>query len=666
MNKADWIMKNATVLTMDENFNIFEPGALVVTNDSIVAVGNQDEILQTYQSENILDCQGKILMPGLINAHTHVPMTLLRGLADDLRLDVWLMGYMMPVEREFVSPEFVRLGTKLACAESIRSGVTTFVDMYYFEHDIAQATAEAGLRAVCSQTVLKFPTPDATYFEDSLAAAEEFIKTWKDHPLIVPSVGPHAPYTCTDEILIACSKLAQKYDVPLHIHIAETSNEVENIRNEHGMPVVPFVRKRGIFDAKVIAAHCVHIDEGEMRTIQHAGAGIAHNPSSNLKLASGFANVTRMLELDINVGIGTDGPASNNDLDMIEEIRLASMIAKCVSGDPTALPARQTLAMATSLGAKAVHIDHLTGSFVPGKRADLILIGIDDLHNSPNFRHNPDGIYAQIIYAAKSTDISDVMVNGQWLMRDRNLLTLDESQLIKEAQAYASEIDAFLIKREQSVLSKLIAIGDTMEEESFEVQSKVYINDPDIIIKALKKDAVEIVYTRHYHEYDTYFFFEDESEGRLRYREDEFINKKGETTNVRGRLTLVGVSREEAFEHDVMLSRSRYYAPATHSLRFFREYFAPAYEIDIEKNRRRFKIQYKGTDFYINIDTLIRPDLGHFLEVKSRTWSREDAVQKSTLIRELIEYLGASSEKAETQDYIEIVQAHLSGKQNES
>jgi 5-methylthioadenosine/S-adenosylhomocysteine deaminase len=201
---------------------------------------------------------------------------------------------------------------------------------------------------------------------------------------------------------------------------------VENIRKEFGMPVVPYVKKRGIFDAKVIAAHCVHIDEGEMRTIQHAHAGIAHNPSSNLKLASGFAKVKKMLEHKVNVGIGTDGPASNNDLDMIEEIRLASMVAKCESGDPTALPARQTLAMATCMGAKACHIDNLTGSLVPGKRADLILLGIDKLHNSPNFQRDHDGIYAQIIYAAKSTDISDVMVNGQWLMRDRELLTLNE------------------------------------------------------------------------------------------------------------------------------------------------------------------------------------------------------------------------------------------------
>ncbi len=285
---------------------------------------------------------------------------------------------------------------------------------------------------------------------------------------------------------------------------------------------------------------------------------------------------------------------------------------------------------------------------------------IDEIHNSPNFHRDPDGVYAQIIYAAKSTDVSDMMVNGEWLMRDRTLLTLDEQELIDEAQDYAKKIDAFLIEREQSVLSKLIAIGGAMEEESFEVQSKVHIKDPDSIIDALKKEAIEIEYTRHYHEYDTYFFFENEKQGRLRYREDEFINEKGEVTNVRGRLTLVGVTREDKFEHDVMLSRSRYYAPATHSLRFYTEYFSPESELAIEKDRKRFMIHYNGVDFYINLDTLIQPALGHFLEVKSRTWSREDAEKKSQMIAELMDYLGAISEKAETQDYIEIVEDYLS------
>jgi 5-methylthioadenosine/S-adenosylhomocysteine deaminase len=316
--EVNTLFTNAFVLTMDKDFTQYFPGAVAVQEDKIIAVGNEDELKKEYatRAQETVDCNGKILMPGLINAHTHVPMTLLRGLADDLRLDVWLMGYMMPVEREFVSPEFVRLGTLLACAEQIRSGVTTFNDMYYFEEDVAKAAADAGMRAVCGQTVMKFPAPDAASYDDSLQMARDFIQRWKDHPLIVPAVSPHAPYTCTAEILHATAELAKEFDVPLHTHLAETAFEVENMRNEHGMPVIPYVKKQGLFEAKVIAAHCVHVDPGEMRTLLHAGAGVAHNPSSNLKLASGFAPVVKMLKTGLNVGIGTDGPASNNDLDI--------------------------------------------------------------------------------------------------------------------------------------------------------------------------------------------------------------------------------------------------------------------------------------------------------------------------------------------------------------
>jgi len=289
---ADYLLTNAIVLTMDEELNQYDPGAVAISGETILAVGPDKEIRQSFTAKEIIDCEGNVVMPGLINAHTHVPMTLLRGLADDLRLDVWLMGYMMPVEREFVSPEFVRLGTQMACVELIRNGVTCFADMYYFEEQVAQATSEAGLRALCSQTVLKFPTPDAQSYEESLAAAREFIQRWKDHPLIVPSVAPHSPYTCTEEILRAAAELAVEYDIPLHTHLAETESEVENSRAENGMPVIPYVKKNNIFDAKVLAAHCVHIDEGEMHTLHHHNTGVAHCPSSNLKLASGAAPVS--------------------------------------------------------------------------------------------------------------------------------------------------------------------------------------------------------------------------------------------------------------------------------------------------------------------------------------------------------------------------------------
>ena len=654
MQKVDVLFINAHVLTMDGSMNQYNPGAVAVSGDGIVAVGFENEIKQAYEGAEVFDCKGKVLMPGLVNAHTHVPMTLLRGIADDLRLDVWLQGYMWPVEREFASPEFVQLGTSIACAELIRSGVTTFNDMYFFEDAVATATARSGMRGVCGQSILKFPTADAASYEDAMEKARDYIKKWKGHPLIVPSIAPHAPYTTTADILRETAELAQEFDIPLHTHLAETSFEVENMRNEQGMPVIPYVKKQGLFDAKVIAAHCVHVDVGEIRSLQHAGAGVSHNPSSNLKLASGFAPVTRMLEMGVNVGIGTDGPASNNDLDMFEEVRLAAFVAKAVTNDPTSLPAPQALLMATRLGAQALHIGHLTGSVEPGKRADLIVVDLSPLHNSPSFRRAADNTYAQIVYAAKSTDVSDVMVNGKWIMRDRKLLTLDEQELLAQAAGLAKKIDSFLIEREQSVLSKLIALGGSTEEESFEVQVKVKITEPERVVQALMHNEIDILYERHYRQHDVYFEFDDPSQGRLRYREDDFVDNKGKVSSVRARLTLLGQKREGKFEHDVLLSRSRYLAPATNSLRFYREYFKPKSEVAVEKDRLRWFIKYKETEFYVNLDTVSEPKLGHFLELKSRTWSRKDADNKSHLLGELLSLLSADGGDAVTKDYIDI------------
>src|SRR5687768_14700393 len=503
---------------------------------------------------------------------------------------------------------------------------------------------------------MKFSTPDAASFEDSLAMAREFIQKWKGHPLIVPAVAPHAPYTCTAEILRATAELAREFDVPLHTHLSETAFEVENMRSEQGIPVIPYVKKQGLLDAKVIAAHCVHIDVGEIRTLMHAGAGVSHNPSSNLKLASGFAPVMRMLETGLNVGIGTDGPASNNDLDMFEEVRLAAFVAKAVTNDPTSLPASQALLMATRLGAQALHIGHLTGSVEAGKRADLILVDVSPLHNSPSFKRAPDNAYAQIVYAGKSTDVSDVMVNGKWLMREHQLLTVNEEELLVQAAEIAKKIDAFLIEREQSVLSKLIALGGSLEQESFEVQVKVKLADPDAVLRALKGPEIDIIRKRHYREHDVYFFFDEPSQGRLRYREDDFIDDvKGIVTNVRARLTLLGQKREGKFEDQVLLSRSRYIAPASQSLRFYREYFKPKSEVAIEKDRQRWLIHYKDTEFFVNLDQMREPELGYYLEIKTRTWSRKDAERKAHLASELLSVLDASSGEKVTEDYIDLV-----------
>src|SRR6186997_1143935 len=527
MPDCDLLLTNAHVLTMDEQFTVHAAGALAIRGDSITAVGPAAD---DWTAREVVDCGGRVVMPGLVNAHTHAAMSLLRGLADDLRLDVWLMGYMMPVEREFVTPDFVRLGTRLGCAEMIRSGITCFADMYYFEDAVAEATAEVGMRALCGQTVLRYPAPDARSYEEGLARARDFIQRWKDHPLIVPAPAPHAPYTCTPEILRSCAELAAEFDVPLHIHLSETLLEVEESRRRHGMPGVPYMRKQGLFDAKVLAAHCVHVDEGEIRTLKNLGAGVAHNPASNLKLAAGVAPAARMLALGVNVGIGTDGAASNNDLDMFEEMRLAALVAKGTTGDPTAIPARTALAMATRLGASAMHLGHLTGSLEAGKRADLILLDLDRLHNVPAFDHDANGIYSQIVYASKSTDVADVMCNGRWLMRDRALLTLDERELREAARTEASRVDVFLSSREVSVLQKLVAVGGAVEQESFEVQVKARVPSAAQVLAVIEGEQVTVVRSSHYHQYDTYWSFADSDQGWLRYREDEFLDEAGAVT----------------------------------------------------------------------------------------------------------------------------------------
>lgn len=648
---CDLLLTNATILTMDETFTVHSAGSVAIAGDSIAAVGPD---AAAYDATETVDCRGRVVMPGLVNAHTHVPMALLRGLADDLRLDVWLMGYMMPVEREFVSPDFVRLGTRLGCAEMIRSGVTCFADMYYFEEAVAEATAAAGLRALCAQTVLRFPTPDAPSYEDSLARARAFIEQWRGHPLIVPGPAPHAPYTCTPDILRSCAELAAEFDVPLHIHLSETALEVEESRRTHGMPVVPWVKKQRLFDAKVLAAHCVHVDDGEMRALKNFNAGVAHNPTSNLKLGAGIAPVARMLELGLNVGIGTDGPASNNDLDMFEETRLAALLAKGATGDPTALPARDALAMATRRGACAIHMDHLTGSLEAGKRADLIVLNLDTVHNVPSFHRDPNGIYAQIVYASKSTDVVDVMCNGQWLMRDRRLLTLDEQELRDAARHEARRVDVFLSSREVSVLQKLVAVGGAVEQESFEVQVKARVPSAEQVLAVTGGKQLTVVRSSHYHQYDTYWSFEDPDQGWLRYREDEFLDQSGKVTSARARLTLTGRTREEAFGA-VLLSRSRYFAPATHSVRFYREYFRPAAERVVEKDRRRWLLVYRGVEFYVHLDRLMDPPSdASFIEVKSRTWSRRDARDKAAVITELLALFGTRPDDTINDGYVDL------------
>jgi 5-methylthioadenosine/S-adenosylhomocysteine deaminase len=394
-----------------------------------------------------------------------------------------------------------------------------------------------------------------------------------------------------------------------------------------------------------------------MFNLKKAGAGVAHCPTSNLKLASGFAKVSEMLEIGLNVGVGTDGPASNNDLDMFEEMRLAALLAKTVSNDPTILPARQALELATIRGAKAIHQDHLTGSLEVGKRADVIVVNMDGIHNQPQFHNNPDAVYSRLIYAAKSTDVQHVLCNGRFLMRDQQLLTIDEAQAKADAAEVAAQIDAFVQEREASPYNKLVFLAGVTRQESFEVQVKVHIEDKTAVLIVLESDQLEITKQSHYKQYDQYFLFDghDPDAARLRYREDEFINEKDEVFHARSRLTLIGDDDRQAFANTVMLSRSRFLANADRSLRFYREYFAPAQELEVVKDRLRWRVVYKDTDFAINLDKLTQPDLpGYYLEVKARTWSRSDAERKANLIQELLHLFGIDPETALRQEYAEI------------
>lgn len=655
MEKVDVILRGGSVVTMNERFDVFHDGALAMRGDSIVAVGPRAEIEAKYSADEVIDCSGQIIMPGLVNAHTHAAMTLLRGLADDLRLDVWLLGYMMPVEREFVSTEFCKLGTTLACAEMIRSGVTAFADMYYHEADVAEATVAAGMRGVLGQTVLKFPSPDSDTFEDSLAYTRQFLADWAGNPLVTPAVAPHAPYSNTDEILRRCAELAREFDAPLLIHIAETRAEVDDSLRDRGMTVVAQTDTLGLYDAKVLAAHCVHIEEAEMHILKQHNATVAHCPTSNLKLASGIAPVADMLKHKLTVGIGTDGPASNNDLDMFEEIRLAAILAKTEANDPTVLPARDALLMATRKGAEALFIGDQTGSLTPGRRADVTVMDAAPLHNVPQFERDPNLIYSRIVYAGHAADVAHVFCNGRMLMRDRALLTIDEAAVVAEAQVIAARIDDFLRDRDQNVLSRLLAIGELERSESFEVQVKAAMPDAATLEKLLTHPDIQIVKQVHYRQFDTYFLFEDEHQGRVRYREDDLVSEGGGIVSTRTRLTLTVPTKERIYDNAVLLSRSRFIAEATRPLRFYREYFKPAAERELEKDRQRWHLLYQGVLFYVNLDRVLKPALpGLYLEIKSRTWSARDAEVKAERIAEMLAILGLDESAVLHTDYLDL------------
>ena len=652
---VDWLLTGGVVVTMDATRTVIGNGAVAIVGKEIVAVGTAAELGARFVAKEQIDCAGCAILPGLINGHAHVPMSLLRGLVADVQLDVWLYGYMFPVESRFADADFSYAGARLSCAEMIRSGTTTFVDMYYFEDQVARAADESGLRAICGQTVMRFPTPDAPSYDAGLERARTFIHTWKDHDRVIPTIAPHAPYTCTDEIYHEAIALAREYNVPLVTHLAETAREVKESREMDGGSPVEYAHRVGAFDVKAIAAHCVHTDERDWAILREHGVGAVPCPSSNLKLASGVAPFAAMLAAGVTLGIGTDGPASNDDQDLVTEVHLAAMLPKGLGNDPTLVPAREALALATSSGARAAHLDHLIGSLEAGKRADIIVVEMTGLHSTPRYRYSADAIYNYLVYTTRGGDVRDTLVDGQFLMRDRALLTLDEQAVKRQAQAIADRIAAFLSERETNLLDKILAIGGVRQAEMFEVQVKARQVDERRVQEVLVSPDVRITKSSERTQYDTYFLFDDASRGRVRYREDH-RQDPGARLDPKYELTLtVPAAERDHYPHAIVLSRARYTAPADRSLRFYREYFGAEKVVEIEKSRRRWRILYKDADFAINLDRLIgHPDGGPFLEIKSRTWSERDAQHKAQLIGELLERFGIASEQLVRLEYLEM------------
>lgn len=439
--RVDLIVRGGTVVTMDAERRVIENGAVAVRGSVIEAVGTEDEILGRYEAPDVVDARGRVVIPGLINTHGHAAMSLFRGLADDLALMEWLRNYIFPAEAKLVDEEFVRAGTRLACLEMMLGGTTTYVDMYYFEHAVADETAKAGLRGVLGQTLIDFPAPDYKTWDDAVGGVETFVKKWKGHELITPAVAPHAPYTLSSEHLQVAKRLSDEHEVPLLIHVAETKAEVAQIQEKYGTTPILYLDSIGVLGPRLVAKHVVWPTDDELLLLKKHDVGVAHCPQSNMKLASGIAPVPKMLALKIPVGVATDGPASNNDLDLWEEIDTAAKLHKVATGDPTVVSAREAFAMATIEGARAVDMADRIGSLEKGKLADIVVVAVDAPHQTPRY-----DVYSHLVYATKASDVRTVIVNGRIVVDERKPTNLDPEAILAEARAYRDKILAAVAK----------------------------------------------------------------------------------------------------------------------------------------------------------------------------------------------------------------------------
>ena len=438
--QADLIIAGGTIVTMDATRRILDNGAIAVTDGRIVAVGPRAEIEKSYQPRETIDARDHVIIPGLINGHTHIPMTLFRGLADDLDLQDWLTKYIFPAEAKNVSEEFVRVGTRLGLAEMIRGGTTTYCDMYYFEDAIAEETAKAGVRGVLGETVIDFPVADNKTNAEAMAYVEKFVKRWQGNNLIVPAIAPHAPYTVSEEHLKAARAFSDRTGAPIVTHISETKREVDDSIKAKGASPIDYLDRIGFLNSRVIAAHVVWPSALEIETLKKLGVGVVHNPQSNMKLAAGVSPVPKMLGAGVKLGLGTDGAASNNDLNMWEEMDTAAKLHKVFSGDPKVISAQEAFEMATIHGAAALHLDKEIGSLEVGKRADVVIVEQNSLNQTPLYN-----LYSDLVYATKASDVLTVVINGRTLMRDRKLLTLDEAAIKASARTYRDRVMKSLV-----------------------------------------------------------------------------------------------------------------------------------------------------------------------------------------------------------------------------
>jgi 5-methylthioadenosine/S-adenosylhomocysteine deaminase len=438
--EVDLIVSGGIVVTMDGARKILRDGSVAVKSDAIVAVGPRTEVESRYNGAQTIDARGRLVLPGFINGHTHVAMTLFRGLHDDVTLQDWLYKYIFPAEAKNVNEEFVRWGTRLAAAEQIRAGVTTFADMYYFEDAVAEETKTAGMRGVLGETFIDFPAPDNKTNAEMLVYTEKFLKKWQGDALIHAAPAPHSIYTCSKKTIQDAAALAKKYDAPLLMHVAEMKKEWQDSENANGMSPVQYLEKIGVLGPDLVAAHCIFVDGADRKLLAERQVGCVHNPSSNMMIASGVSPVPEMRAAGVAVGLGTDGPAgSNNDLDLMEEIDLAAKLAKITKMDPLALSAKAVVEMATIDGARALHMAKEIGSLEAGKKADLILISLDEPNAVPLY-----DIYAQIAYSLKGSDVETVVIGGRIVMRERKLLTVDEPRVLEKAREYGKSVRASL------------------------------------------------------------------------------------------------------------------------------------------------------------------------------------------------------------------------------